>query len=57
MSHIIGKVYEVSKESINKLIKELEQKIEQIKDYEEALAKYPANSHAYNVLKKYKGDK
>lgn len=26
----------------------------QIKDYEEALAKYPANSHAYNVLKKWR---
>lgn len=32
-------------------IKQLQQKIS---DYEEAMSKYPPNSHAYNVLKKWR---
>lgn len=43
--------------ALNKALALLRECREQIKDYEDALAKYPANSHAYNVLKKYKGEK
>jgi hypothetical protein len=44
----------VLKDDYFKLLELIAGYVEQIADYEEALSKYPANSHAYNALKKWR---